>query len=81
MVTSSNFPLLWMSKLQTYIVLSIIHFEYVVLSRSVRALLPLRSIIKEVIDNLGIDSEILKYVSSFTIYKENIAAIVVEKVH
>ena len=79
MVTSSNSPLLWMSKLQTYMVLSIVHFEYVVFSCSVRALLPLRSIIKEVIDNLVIDSEILKFVSSSTIYKIFIGAIVVEK--
>ena len=78
MVTSSSFPLLWMSKLQTYMVLSIVHFEYVVFSRSVRALLPLRSIIKDVIDNLGIDSKNLKFVSRFTIYKENNGAIVVE---
>ena len=78
MVTSSNFPLLWMSKLQTYIVISIVHLEYVVFSHSVRALLPLRSIIKEYIDNWVIDSKNLKFVSSFTIYKENIGAIVVE---
>ena len=48
------------------------------LSHSVRALLPLKSPIKEVIDNLGIDSEKLKFVSSSTIYEENNGAIVVE---
>ena len=55
-VTFSNCHLLWMSKLQTEIYLSTIHSEYVALSHSVRALIPLKSIIKEVIDNLGIDS-------------------------
>ena len=50
-----------------------------VYSRSVRALLPLRSIIKEVIDNLGINSEKLKYFSSSTIYEENNGSIVLEK--
>ena len=62
MVTFSNCPLLWVSKLQTEISLSTLHSEYVVLSHSVRALLPLKSLIKEVIDNLGIDSDNLKFV-------------------
>ena len=47
------------------------------LSHSVRELLPLKSIIKEVIDNLGIDSEKLKFVSISTIYEDNNEAIVV----
>ena len=46
-----------MSKLQTEIALSTLHSEYVALSHSVRALLPLKSLTKEVIDNLGIDCE------------------------
>ena len=46
-------------------------------SHSVRALLPLKSLIKEVIDNLGIDSEKLKFVSISTIYEDNKGAIVV----
>ena len=51
--------------------------EYVAFSRSVRELLPLKSLIKEVIDNLGIDSENLKFVSKSTIYEDNNGAIVV----
>ena len=47
------------------------------LSHSVRALFPLKSLIKEVNDNLGIDSEKLKFVSISTIYKYNKGAIVV----
>ena len=47
------------------------------LSHSVRELLPLKSLIKEVIDNLGIDSENLKFVSSSTVYDKNNGAIVV----
>ena len=47
------------------------------LSHSVRAFLPLKSIIKEVIDNLGIDCENLKFVSSSTVYEDNNGAIVV----
>ena len=43
----------------------------------VRALLTLKCLIKEVIDNLGTDSENLKFVSSSTIYEDNNGAIVV----
>ena len=48
------------------------------LSNSFRALLPLKSLIKEVIDNLVIDSEKLKFVSSSTVYEDNNGAMVVE---
>ena len=47
------------------------------LSHSVRALLPLKSLIKELIDNLGIDCENLKFVSRSTVYEDNNGAIVV----
>ena len=76
-VTFANFPLLWMSKLQTEIALSKLHTEYVALSHSVRALLPLKSPFKEVIDNLVIDNENLKFMSSSTIYEDNNGFIVV----
>ena len=49
------------------------------LSHSVRALLPLKNLIKEVIYNLGIDSEKLKFVPSFNIYEENNGSIVLAK--
>ena len=49
-------------------------------SHSVRELLPLKSFIKEVIDNLGIDSKKLKFVSSSTIYEDNNRSIVVTKI-
>ena len=64
----ANCPLLWVPKQQTEIVLSTLHSEYVELSHYIRALLPLKSFIKEVIDHLGIASEKLKFVSSSTIY-------------
>ena len=41
--------ILWVSKIQIDIALSTLHSEYVALSRSVRSLLPLKSLIKEVI--------------------------------
>ena len=55
------------------------HSEYVALSHSVGALIPLKSLIKEVIYNLVIDSEKLKFVSSFTVYEDNNGAIFVAK--
>ena len=41
------------------------------LSHYIRSLLPLKSLIKEVIDNLGIDSENMKFASSSTTYEYN----------
>ena len=49
-------------------------------SHSVRALLPLKSLIKEVIYNLVIDSEKLKFVSRSTIYEDNNGVIVVASI-
>ena len=66
-----------MSKLQTETSLSTLHSEYVALSHSVRALLPLKNFIKEVIDNLRIDIKKLKFVSISTAYEDNNGAIVV----
>ena len=76
-VTFSNCYLLWMSKLRTEIALSTLHSDYVALSHYIRALLPLKSLIKEVIYNLGIDSDNFKFVSSSTIYEDNNGAIFV----
>ena len=47
------------------------------MSHSIRSLIPLTIITKEVIENLGIDSEKLKFLSSSTIYADNNGAIVV----
>ena len=47
------------------------------MSNSVRSLLPLKIIIKKVIDNLGINSEKLKFVSRSNVCEENDGAIIV----
>ena len=75
-VTFDDCPLLWVSKIQTENSLSTLHSQYVALYHSVRALLPLKSLINEVIEKLGIDSKKLKFVSSPTIYENNNGAIV-----
>ena len=80
MVTFNNFPLLLVSKLQRDISLSTLNSEYMELSHSVIELLPLKSIIKEVIDNLVIDSEKLNFLSISTVYKYNNGCIVVAKI-
>ena len=59
-VTFENCTLLWVSKLQIDIAPSTTHSDYAALYHSVRALLTLKILIKEVIDNLGIDSKKLK---------------------
>ena len=46
-------------------------------SHSVRALLPFKILIKEVIDNLVSASAKLKFVSNFTVYEDNNGSIVV----
>ena len=68
-----------MSKLHTNIDISTLHSEYMALSHSVRSLLPLKILIKEVIDDLGIDSEKLNLLSSSTVYEDNHGDIVLEK--
>ena len=50
------------------------------LSHSVRELLPLKYLIKEIIDNLGVDSEKVEFVSISTVYMDNNGTIVVTKV-
>ena len=67
-----------MSKILTDIAISTPHYEYVGLSCSVRALLPLKNLIKKVIKNLGIDSEKIKFVSIYTVYEDNNVSKVVE---
>ena len=50
------------------------------LQGDVRDLLPLKSIINEIIDNFGIDIYKLRFVSSSTIYENNNVNIVLKKI-
>ena len=54
-VTFPNCTILWVSKIKRDIYLSILNSDYVVFYHSVRELLPLKILIKEVVDNLGIN--------------------------
>ena len=73
-----NCPLLYILNLHTYIYLFTIHYEYVTFSHSVRDLLPLKILSKEVVDNLDINNENVEFVSIFTFYEDNNGAIIVE---
>ena len=66
-----KFHILWISKLHTYIAIYTLHSAYVVLSNFVRELFPLKSLIKEVGDNLGMNIENLDIVSRSTVYEDN----------
>ena len=68
---------MWVSKLQTYIAISALNYEYVTLSNSVREFITFKSLINEVIYYLGVDSKKLKFVSRFTVYGDNNGAIFV----
>ena len=52
-ITMANCPLVWVSKLQTEIVLSTLHAKYVALSQNLREFLPLKDLVKEILANTG----------------------------
>ena len=79
-VTFANCLLLWVSKIHIDIALSDLHSGYVSLSHSIRPLLPLKILIKEVTENFRIDSEKLKFESSSTVHKDNNGSIVVANI-
>ena len=64
-------PRYQVSTLQTEIYHSTLNSEYVALPHSVRDLIPLKIIIKEVIVNLVMNSEKLEFISSTTVYEDN----------
>ena len=75
-ITLANYPLHWVSKLQSEIALSTLHAEYVTLSQSLQDLLPLKSLVKEIIDVLKIPSN-LSFVTKSTVFEDNQGAITV----
>ena len=54
--------------------MSTLHAEYVALSQSLRDLIPLKDLIQEVVDALGLPSDV-KYVSHSTVFEDNQGAI------
>lgn len=66
-----NCPLLWISKLQTEIVLSIIEAEYIVLLHVIQETLLLLKLIKEMYQAIGIEEYILEYNIKCTVLEDN----------
>ena len=62
-------PLLWTSKLQTQIALSTMEAEYIALSNSMRDLISIRAILKEIISTVKLPSSYQKETSIRTISK------------
>ena len=75
MLTFAGCPILWVSKLQTEIALSTLHAEYVALSQSLRDLLPVKELVTELLQGMGIDSGKLKFISKCTVFEDNNGAI------
>ena len=75
-ITFADCPLHWVSKLQSEIALSTLHAEYVALSQSLRDLLPLKALVKEVVKNLKL-SKNLSFITKSTVFEDNQGAITV----
>ena len=79
MVHFANYTLFLVLTLPTEIYLSTQNYEYVALSLSVRDLLPLKILIKEVVEKLVMNSDNMEFVSISTVYGNNSGYLVVEK--
>jgi len=63
-------PLFWLSKLQTEIALSTTEAEYIVLLQAMRALLPMRSLLKEVGTKMNLSYSTKSMVSTY-VWEDN----------
>jgi Reverse transcriptase (RNA-dependent DNA polymerase) len=63
-------PLLWVSKLQTQIALSTMEAEYVALSQSMRDLIPIREILKEIMKFIFVREPTIQYRTHSKIFEE-----------
>jgi hypothetical protein len=71
LITLGNAPVIWKSQLQTEISLSTLESEYSALSTSMRALLPLRALLVEVIGSLFLPNRIRASISSQVLEDNN----------
>ena len=74
LITLGKAPLIWKSQLQTEILLFTLESEYSALSTSMRALLPLRALLVEVIGSLLLPNHIRASVSS-RVFEDNHGAL------
>ena len=75
-ITLANCPLQWLSNLQSDIALSTLHAEYVALSQSLRELLPLKDLVKEVTSVLNL-SDNFSTITKSTVFEDNQRAITI----
>ena len=71
----ANCPLLWVSKLQQEISLSTQESECVALSSSLRDVIPIQNLVKEVMVAVGLDVDKLNFVMKSTVFEDNNAAL------
>ena len=71
----ANCPLLWVSKLQQEISLSTQESEHVALSSSLRDVIPIQNLVKEVMVAVGLDVDRLNFVTKSTVFEDNNAAL------
>ena len=71
----ANCPLLWVSKLQQEISLSTQESEHVALSSSLRDVIPIQNLVKEVMVAVGLDVDRLKFVTKSTVFEDNNAVL------
>ena len=70
-ITFTECPLLWVSKIQTEVALSNLHFKYVALYQSLRDSLILNNLINETIGWLNLDDSNHKFILKPTVYEDN----------
>ena len=73
----ANFPIVWVSKMQTEIALSITEAEYISMSESMRDLIPLRQIMLDVSSVFGMKFD--SFNSYTTTFEDNKKAIELAK--
>ena len=76
-LTFDGCPLLWVSKLQQETALSTLHAEYVALSQSLRELLPMKELVKEVVAGFGLDPSSIVFNTKSTVFEDNQGALTV----
>ena len=67
-------PLLWKSCLQSEVALSTVEAEYYAMSECIRVLLPLKALVREVVNNLNLPSEIAGSITC-KVFEDNMGAI------
>ena len=72
-ITFSGCPILWVSKMQTEIALSTTEAEYIALSQSMRDLIPIRTVLKELATVLGL--QIDTPMTHSTVFEDNNGAL------